>query len=118
MRKEVTDALGRPVNSEYYASEDGRGFVELSRASGLGSLTLEERNPMKATSYGTGQLIADCLERGLKRVNVLVGGSATNEGGIGCAGALGFTFLDRNGTELAPTGENLVKVRRIGHRDP
>ena len=58
---------------------------------------------MIASSYGTGQLIADCLERGMKRVNVLVGGSATNEGGIGGANALGFNFMDREGNLLRPT---------------
>ena len=57
---------------------------------------------MKASSYGTGQLIADCLERGIRRVNVLVGGSATNEGGIGCANALGFDFMDKDDKILQP----------------
>lgn len=64
----------------------------MAKASGLQLLALQERNPMKTSTYGTGQLILESLKRGHKTVNLLIGGSATNDGGIGVADALGYSF--------------------------
>jgi glycerate kinase len=76
----------------------------MARASGLGLLKENERSIRKASTFGTGELILDSLIKGSKRVSLLIGGSATNDGGIGCASALGFNFYDKNNSLLAPIG--------------
>lgn len=76
----------------------------MARASGLGLLRETERTIRKSSTIGTGQLILDSLNRGSQRVNLLIGGSATTDGGIGCASALGFNFYDKNDTLLTPIG--------------
>ena len=68
----------------------------MAKASGLALLSKDERNPLLTTTLGTGDLILDSLMKGSKKINLLLGGSATNEGGIGCAQALGFCFYDKN----------------------
>jgi len=72
----------------------------MARASGLGLLKKEERNPLLTSTYGTGQLILNSLERGNSKINLLIGGSATNDGGIGTASALGYKFLDKDNNTL------------------
>ncbi len=89
----------------------------MARASGLQLLTLGERNPMKTSSFGTGQLILDSLKRGHSKINLLIGGSATNDGGIGAASALGYRFFDEAGTELRPVGGNLREIKSIRIED-
>lgn len=76
----------------------------MARASGLGLLRETERSITKTSTFGTGELILDSLKRGSKKVNLLIGGSATTDGGIGCASALGFKFYDKNNTLLDPIG--------------
>ena len=110
----VDDPLGRRMNSAYVILNDARtAVIEMSAASGLTLLRPEERNPMKTSTYGTGEMIADALARGCRRFLVGIGGSATNDGGMGMLSALGFRFLDRNGHELPGVGESMSEVEDI-----
>ncbi|MEZ4961798.1 MAG: glycerate kinase [Saprospiraceae bacterium] len=111
---QVADPLGRPVRATYCYSAGGRvAFVEMAQASGLQLLGLEERDPMKTTTYGTGQLIKDAIFRGAEKILLGIGGSATNDAGMGMATALGWRFLGANGQSIIPKGENLGKVVAI-----
>lgn len=101
----VTGPLGEPVEAAYGLLSDGRtAVIEMAAASGLPLLSAEARDPMAATTYGTGQLLRDALERGAKRIMIGLGGSATNDGGMGMAQALGVRFLDRSGQEMPEYG--------------
>lgn len=106
------DPLNRKISAKYYHSE-GTAFIELASASGLILLKDNERNPLITTTYGTGLMIKDAIERGFKNILLFIGGSATNDGGIGIASALGFKFLDKQGIPLAPIGESLRKIHTI-----
>jgi glycerate kinase len=88
-------------------------YIELAKASGLQLLNEQERNPMVTTTYGTGEMIADAINRGAKKIYLFVGGSATNDAGIGIANALGYVFLDKGNRSLEPIGKNLIKIRSI-----
>ena len=110
----VQDPLFREINSGYGISEDGKsGFIEMARASGLELLKRSERNPLYTSTFGTGQLIADALRRGVSQVVLGIGGSATNDAGMGMAEALGFAFYDKHGNKLKPIGENLIRLHSI-----
>lgn len=110
----VQDPLGRVIDAEYGLSADGKtAFIEMATASGLRLLKTEERNPLKTSTFGTGELIKIVLEAGVENVILGIGGSATTDAGIGMAAALGWQFLDENGEELSPIGENLVKIKAI-----
>lgn len=112
--KEVNDPLFRPVEASYGLSADGRtAFIDMAEASGLQLLEEDERNPLLTSTYGTGELIADALARGARRVVLGIGGSATNDCGTGMAAALGYRFLDEKGEELKPIGKNLINIRKI-----
>ncbi|WP_294144945.1 glycerate kinase [uncultured Clostridium sp.] len=113
VRKEVRDPLGRNVSASYAVLDGGRAFIEMAEASGLPLLKPEERNPLLTGTYGTGQLILDTLERGCRQITVAIGGSATNDGGMGALRALGVRFLDEEGNELEGTGRDLSRVKRI-----
>ena len=110
----VKDPLFRPVLASYGLSGDGKtAFIEMAQASGLQRLAPEERNPLYTTTFGTGELIADALQRRVSKIVLGIGGSATNDGGMGMAVALGLQFLDTDGVPLSPVGQNLGKVHRI-----
>lgn len=110
----VNDPLGRPVEASYGLSADGQvAFIEMAAASGLGLLEIEERNPMLTSTYGTGQLIRNAVEHGVRKIVLGIGGSATTDGGIGMAAALGYIFLDQNGNELSPNGASLGLIHSI-----
>eukprot|EP01031_Cornospumella_fuschlensis_P015572 gene15572-19037_t len=85
----------------------------MATASGLRLLKNEERNPLKTSTFGTGELIKIVLEEGVENIILGIGGSATTDAGIGMAAALGWQFLDENDKELKPTGENLIKVKKV-----
>ena len=87
--------------------------IEMAAASGITLIPLEGRNPLKTTTYGTGELIRDAMNHGYKNITVCIGGSATNDGGIGAMRALGVRFLDKDGNELNGTGEDLIKIYEI-----
>lgn len=110
----VKDPLGREIEATYVILNDGiTAVVEMSAASGLPLLKSDERNPLKTSTYGTGQLICDALDRGCRKILVGIGGSATNDAGMGMLQALGFRFFDAQGKQLQPVGENLQLVSSI-----
>lgn len=110
----VRDPLGRSVLAYYGIIEASKtGIIEMATASGLELLKLSERDPAIASTYGTGQLIKQCLADGMRTILIGVGGSATNDGGRGMAEALGVRFLDRNG-QLLPNGvSSLMQLAKI-----
>ena len=89
------------------------GVLEMASASGIHLVSLEERNPLITTTYGTGELIKACLDRGVKKLLIGIGGSATNDGGVGVIQALGGRLLDKEGNELGFGGGELEKLDRI-----
>jgi glycerate kinase len=110
----VRDPLGRAVTGRYGLSADGATcVVEMAEASGLQRLTLAERDPLKTSTFGTGQQLADAKARGARRAILAIGGSATNDAGIGAAAALGWRFLDAAGAELPPDGGHMAQVATI-----
>lgn len=110
----VSDPLGRRIEAEYGLSADGQtAYIEMATASGLRLLHSDERNPLKTTTLGSGQLILEASEKGARHIILGIGGSATTDGGIGMAAALGWEFLDANGIALPPNGESLVKIQQI-----
>ncbi len=109
------------VNTEYcWAPSRCLAAVEMALASGLAILPEDKRNPTQTTTLGTGELIKAALDKGAKQILVGIGGSATNDGGIGAAQALGVRFLNAEAQEIAPIGENLSQINRIdiSKRDP
>lgn len=88
-------------------------IIEMAAASGLPMVPLEKRNPLNTTTYGTGELIRDALEHGYRKISIAIGGSATNDGGMGAMRALGIRFLDKEGNELEGIGADLEKVADI-----
>jgi glycerate kinase len=109
----VSDPLGRPVTASYGLSADGTALVEMATASGLQLLSQAERNPLLTSTYGTGQLLADARARGAKTALLAIGGSATNDAGIGMAAALGWQFRDAGGKAVKPDGGNLQQIATI-----
>lgn len=109
----VHDALGRPVEAAYLIT-DGTAIIEMAQASGLTCLSPSERNPMKTSTYGTGEMILDAYHRGCRRFIIGLGGSATNDAGCGMMEALGFRFKNHNGNEIAGCcGETLKSIARV-----
>ena len=110
----VLDPLMRDIKASYlYDQKTKRAFVEMAEASGMRLLHENDQNCFHTTSFGTGQLIADALDQGAKQVILGIGGSATNDCGVGMAAALGYRFLDNKGKELIPIGKNLIEIRYI-----
>lgn len=95
--------------------DDGAALVEMASASGLELLTPDRMDPLKTTTYGTGELVAAAAEGGAAKVFLAVGGSATTDGGIGAAAALGWKFLDEKGDPVALSGRGLDQIASI-HR--
>ena len=114
----VTGPLGEPVAASFGLLGDGRTAVlEMASASGLWLVPPALRDPLRATTRGTGQLLLAALEAGARRVIVGIGGSATNDGGAGLGQALGFRLLDSHGRELEPGGGELDRLARIERTD-
>lgn len=110
---EVLNPLGQPTKARLGLTENGVGIVELSEASGTRLISHSELNPMKTTTYGTGQLIKAALEEDCKKIIVCLGGSATNDGGVGLLQALGVRFLDKDGEEIGFGGGELQRIATI-----
>jgi glycerate 2-kinase len=111
---QVLDPLSRTIASSWLLSGDGRtGFIEMARASGLQLLEPAEYNCLLGSTFGTGQLIAEAVRAGVEEIVIGIGGSATNDGGIGMAAALGVRFLDEEGKELPPSGGSLIRLEKI-----
>ncbi len=109
---EVSNPIFEKINARYCVLGE-KAIIALSEASGLTLIDEERRNPLYTTTFGTGELVLDALQRGYRDVTLAIGGSATNDGGIGAMSALGIKFLDENGSELVPIGKNLAKIRKI-----
>lgn len=111
---EVVGPLGRKVKAEYGILRNGEiGVLEVASASGMHLVSLEERNPLITTTYGTGELIKACLDKGVKKLLIGIGGSATNDGGAGVIQALGGRLLDKDSNELDFGGGELGKLEKI-----
>ena len=113
----VCGPLMEKITARYGRLDDRRAVIEMAAASGLPLVPMEKRNPLYTTSYGTGELIRHALDQGFTDISIAIGGSATNDGGMGCARALGVRFLDRNGRELEGRGKDLEKVAVIDVSD-
>ncbi|WP_186579631.1 glycerate kinase [Aquibacillus kalidii] len=124
MHAHVTDPLGRTIIADYgILGDQETAFIEMAQASGYALLTNEERNPLMATSYGTGELIKHALDAGFRKFIIGLGGSATNDAGIGMLQALGVRFLTKQGdpipegvlglNELATIDENSLDKRLL-----
>ena len=110
----VHDPLGRLITAQYgLITKEKTAIIEMATASGLPLLQPEERNPWLTSTYGTGELIRDALERGCRKFLIAIGGSATNDGGMGLLQALGFRFLNAEGQELPGCGGSLSQIEQI-----
>lgn len=113
----VHDPLGRPVSATYGIITSAAGkrsaLIEMAAASGLPLLKTSERNPLISSTFGCGELIRDALDQNCTELVLALGGSATNDGGIGCMKALGARFFDVQGNELQACGKDLEKLARI-----
>ena len=104
------------VKAEYAILGDGvTAVIEMATASGLPLVPADKRNPMLTSTYGTGELIKDALQKGCRNFLIGIGGSATNDAGTGMLQALGFRFLDKDGAELGSGGHILEKIAHIDH---
>lgn len=114
-RRELTvaDALGRPRKAFWGWLPDQTGVIEMASAAGLEHVAPSDRNPLKADTYGVGELIQSALDAGAKRIVLTAGGSATNDGGTGMLRALGMTLLDDTGTVLPSGPEALLRLAHI-----
>ncbi len=111
----VCDPLFRPIQS-HYKTHQRTAFIEMSLASGYELLSKQERNCLVTTSYGTGELILDAIEAGMKEIYLFIGGSATCEGGIGLARALGYRIENSKKKQIVPVGKNLINIKKISSK--
>ncbi|MCU7959187.1 MAG: glycerate kinase [gamma proteobacterium symbiont of Bathyaustriella thionipta] len=113
----VSGPMGNRLRAHYARMADGEtAVIEMAQASGLPLVVKSKRNPSIACSHGTGELIADALDKGARRIIVGIGGSASNDGGCGALHALGVKFLDADGQEFHPNGKTLHKIQAIDNR--
>lgn len=113
IKLQVQGPLLTPIDSFYGHLNEEQAILEMAAASGLPLVPDALRDPRKTSSYGTGELIRNALERGYTDITIAIGGSATNDGGTGCMRALGVRFLDAQGQELAGRGEDLARIAAI-----
>ncbi len=114
---EVEDPLGRPIQAHFGMLPGRRtAVIEMASASGLPLLEPAERNPLRTSTYGTGQLVHAALDRGARHILLGIGGSATVDGGLGMASALGVKFFDEQGVEIGKTGGDLAELSSIDAR--
>ena len=115
--KAVTVTVHGPLmdrtDAKYALFDDGRAVIEMAAASGLTLVPEDRRDPLAATSTGTGELLLDALEKGARDISIAIGGSATNDGGMGFMRALGAAFFDEDGNELEGRGSDLARVAHI-----
>lgn len=110
--RNVKNPLGRPVNATFLL-RGSEAVVEMAEASGLTLVPEKERNPLNTSSYGTGELIREAVLSGARTIYIGIGGSATNDGGMGAMRALGYRFLTADGMELEGCGRDLSQVAQI-----
>jgi len=113
--RRVIGPLGEPVDADFGVRGD-TAVIEMARASGLDLVPAGRRDPLRTTTRGTGELMASALDAGARRLLVCLGGSATNDGGVGMAAALDGVFLDAAGAQIADGGEALAALARIDVR--
>ena len=109
---ECFNPLFEKITAKYLLSQDV-AIIEMAQASGITLIPYKDGNAAKTTTFGTGELILDAIRNGAKHIFITVGGSATNDGGIGALSALGYEFLDKEGNALEPIGESLIKIKDI-----
>ena len=110
----VSDPLGRPIRAKYGVVAGKTAVMEMAQASGLTLLCEEERNPMNTSTFGFGEMIADAIKKGYRDFVIGIGGSATNDGGVGMLSALGFEFSDQNGEPVSSGAKGLCALASIG----
>jgi len=111
---EVEGPLNTPIQAGYGLSKDHQvAYIDMAEASGLQLVPPNLRNPLQTTSFGTGQLIQDAIHQGVDKILLGIGGSATNDGGMGMASALGYRFFDRHGNLLLGKGKELNAISQI-----
>ena len=110
---EVSDPLGRKITAKYGILPNNTAVIEMAAASGLTLLSENERDPMLTTTYGTGELILSAIRNGCRDFIIGIGGSATNDGGIGCLQALGFGMLDNKGRQISFGAKGLSQLADI-----
>lgn len=114
----VTSPMGSPVSCYYgYIKESSTAIMEMASAAGITLVPNEEKNPLLATTYGVGEMIANAMELGCRNFIIGIGGSATNDGGIGMLKALGYEFFDKNGEDAGEGGQALAKVSSINTKN-
>ena len=109
----VSDPLGKPIMARYGILPGNQAVIEMAAASGLTLIAEDDRDPFKTSTFGTGQLILAALEKGVRHVFVGVGGSATHDGGVGMAQALGVSFRDQYGQEIGPGAAGIAVLESI-----
>ncbi|WP_024346983.1 glycerate kinase family protein [Lacrimispora indolis] len=109
----VHGPLMEETTATYGVFQNSHAVIEMAAASGLPMVPAEKRNPLHTTTYGTGELIKDALDQGYRNISIAIGGSATNDGGMGAMSALGVRFLDKEGNVLTGFGEDIGKVHSI-----
>lgn len=110
----VTGPMHTPVDAYYgYLKDTNTAVMEMASAAGITLVPDSEKNPLLATSYGVGEMINDAIQRGCRNFIIGIGGSVTNDGGIGMLKALGVRFLDENGEDAGEGGQAMAKVARI-----
>jgi len=105
---EVQNPIFKTIKSSYFISKD-TAYIEMSNASGLQLLEKKDQNCYFTSTIGTGQLIKNAISKGFKNINLFIGGSATNDAGIGMATALGYNFFDANGNLLESNRKRINK---------
>ncbi len=109
----VCDPLGRDISAKYGILPDTTAVIEMASAAGLTLLTKDERNPLHTTTFGVGQMIADAVSQGCRKFIIGIGGSATNDGGIGCLQALGYGMLDADGKQVDFGAKGISQLEKI-----
>jgi glycerate kinase len=110
----ASDPFGRKINASFYLVENRKtAIIELAEASGIKLLKSEERNPLKASTYGTGELILAALDYNVDKIIICIGGSSTVDGGTGILSALGFRFLDKKNEEIKSLPTDLINITSI-----
>jgi len=109
----VSDPLGRPIQAQYGILPDQTAIIEMAAASGLPLLSESERDPMNTTTYGFGEMIVDAVHQGCRSFILGIGGSATNDCGIGCLQALGFGFYDKDRKQVPYGAKGLAQVHYL-----
>ncbi|HLS35029.1 MAG TPA: glycerate kinase [Bacillota bacterium] len=108
-----TGPLGKKINTSYAIIDENTAIIEVANISGLSQVPLEKRNPDHTTSYGVGEVMINALDKGCKSFVIGLGGSATNDGGLGMLMALGMKAYDKQGKEIGPYGKDLFELDAV-----